>query len=157
MFSVSPYTAHIWFTHFNFWYIGNAELVDDFLKLLNIFNLFNKPFQVISNPVLIFFPPLFEVFGQASFVKFFSIYWNCTAAVFSSHVSNLSPLAFGYYVLFSFFFCSSFYFLQHVTAGGCKNMTKCPRKISEIEAVMVGAPWPIDKTSIYLENGREQV
>jgi Xaa-Pro dipeptidase len=36
-------------------------------------------------------------------------------------------------------------------------MTKCPRKISEIEAVMAGAPWPIDKASIYLENGREQV
>lgn len=45
----------------------------------------------------------------------------------------------------------------HVTAGGCKNMTKCPREISEIEAVMAGAPWPIDKTSIYLENGGKQV
>ncbi|KAL4652626.1 hypothetical protein ACB092_01G245600 [Castanea dentata] len=34
----------------------------------------------------------------------------------------------------------------HVTASGCKNMTKCPRKIWEIEAVMAGEPWPLDKT-----------
>jgi len=37
----------------------------------------------------------------------------------------------------------------HVTANGCKNMTKCPREIGEIEAVMAGAPWPLDKTSVY--------
>ncbi|CAL1414194.1 unnamed protein product [Linum trigynum] len=30
----------------------------------------------------------------------------------------------------------------HVTATGCKNMTKCPRTIADIEAVMAGAPWP---------------
>ncbi|KAM1047069.1 hypothetical protein COP2_027099 [Malus domestica] len=34
-----------------------------------------------------------------------------------------------------------------VTANGCKNMTKVPREISEIEAVMAGAPWPLDKSS----------
>ncbi|XP_020973001.1 LOW QUALITY PROTEIN: xaa-Pro dipeptidase [Arachis ipaensis] len=33
-----------------------------------------------------------------------------------------------------------------VTAAGCYNMTKCPREIKEIEAVMAGAPWPIKKT-----------
>ncbi|KAM1314153.1 hypothetical protein PS2_017599 [Malus domestica] len=32
-----------------------------------------------------------------------------------------------------------------VTANGCKNMTNVPREISEIEAVMAGAPWPLDK------------
>lgn len=32
----------------------------------------------------------------------------------------------------------------HVTAGGCQNMTKCPRQISEIEAVMTGSPWPLN-------------
>jgi hypothetical protein len=68
----------------------------------------------------------------------------------------MTPCIWLLYFLASFFF-SSFCFLQRVTAGGCKNMTKCPREISEIEAVMAGAPWPIDKTSIYLENGREQV
>ncbi|KAF9680455.1 hypothetical protein SADUNF_Sadunf06G0122900 [Salix dunnii] len=31
----------------------------------------------------------------------------------------------------------------HVTAGGCQNMTKCPRQIFEIEAVMAGSPWPL--------------
>ncbi|KAK9275154.1 hypothetical protein L1049_022413 [Liquidambar formosana] len=41
----------------------------------------------------------------------------------------------------------------HVTSDGGKNMTKCPREIWEIEAVMAGAPWPLDKTSIYSENG----
>lgn len=40
----------------------------------------------------------------------------------------------------------------HVTANGCNNMTKCPRKISEIEAVMAGALWPLDKASA---SGRE--
>ncbi|CAL8172017.1 unnamed protein product [Prunus armeniaca] len=34
-----------------------------------------------------------------------------------------------------------------VTDTGCKNMTKVPREISEIEAVMAGAPWPLDKAS----------
>ncbi|XP_018819043.1 xaa-Pro dipeptidase [Juglans regia] len=33
----------------------------------------------------------------------------------------------------------------HVTASGCKNMTKCPREILDIEAVMAGAPWPLEK------------
>ncbi|KAG5243463.1 hypothetical protein OIU77_030549 [Salix suchowensis] len=32
----------------------------------------------------------------------------------------------------------------HVTAGGCQNMTKCPRQIFEIEAVMAGSPWPLN-------------
>ncbi|KAB1209303.1 Xaa-Pro dipeptidase [Morella rubra] len=45
----------------------------------------------------------------------------------------------------------------HVTASGCKNMTKCPREMQEIEAVMAGAPWPLEKASLYLENGRERV
>ncbi|VFQ59383.1 unnamed protein product [Cuscuta campestris] len=31
-----------------------------------------------------------------------------------------------------------------ITANGCINMTKCPRKIEDIEAVMAGAPWTID-------------
>ncbi|WCJ42641.1 Xaa-Pro dipeptidase [Euphorbia peplus] len=35
----------------------------------------------------------------------------------------------------------------HVTANGCKNMTKCPREVSEIEAVMAGAPWPLNEAS----------
>nr|AKF43196.1 metallopeptidase M24 family protein [Geranium maderense] len=33
----------------------------------------------------------------------------------------------------------------YVTGDGCKNMTKCPRETWEIEAVMAGAPWPLDK------------
>ncbi|XP_044464913.1 xaa-Pro dipeptidase isoform X1 [Mangifera indica] len=32
-----------------------------------------------------------------------------------------------------------------VTANGCKNMTNVPRETSEIEAVMAGAPWPLNK------------
>nr|AKF43190.1 metallopeptidase M24 family protein [Erodium foetidum] len=36
----------------------------------------------------------------------------------------------------------------HVTANGCKNMSKCPRETWEIEAVMAGAPWPLDKKNI---------
>ncbi|KAL7096792.1 hypothetical protein ACP275_10G102000 [Erythranthe tilingii] len=36
----------------------------------------------------------------------------------------------------------------YVTCDGCVNMTKCPREIKEIEAVMAGAPWPINRTSI---------
>lgn len=31
---------------------------------------------------------------------------------------------------------------QLVTAEGCRNLTNCPRKSWEIEAVMAGAPWP---------------
>ncbi|KAJ1438018.1 Peptidase M24 [Sesbania bispinosa] len=42
-----------------------------------------------------------------------------------------------------------------VTAAGCYNMTKCPREIQEIEAVMAGAPWPAKKTSTYVGNGLE--
>ncbi|XP_078439353.1 metallopeptidase M24 family protein isoform X2 [Wolffia australiana] len=29
-----------------------------------------------------------------------------------------------------------------VTAGGCRNLTNCPRRPHDIEAVMTGAPWP---------------
>ncbi|CAH9122014.1 unnamed protein product [Cuscuta epithymum] len=32
-----------------------------------------------------------------------------------------------------------------MTSDGCINMTKCPRKIEDIEAVMAGAPWAINK------------
>ncbi|XP_042511173.1 xaa-Pro dipeptidase [Macadamia integrifolia] len=32
----------------------------------------------------------------------------------------------------------------HVTSNGCKNLTNVPREIREIEAVMAGAPWPLD-------------
>lgn len=35
----------------------------------------------------------------------------------------------------------------YVTSNGCVNMSKCPREIKEIEAVMAGAPWPINKTT----------
>ncbi|XP_009792030.1 uncharacterized protein [Nicotiana sylvestris] len=41
-----------------------------------------------------------------------------------------------------------------VTANGCINMTKCPRKIEEIEAVMAGVPWPIKKTALPSGNGQ---
>ncbi|XP_027341237.1 xaa-Pro dipeptidase isoform X1 [Abrus precatorius] len=37
-----------------------------------------------------------------------------------------------------------------VTAAGCYNMTKCPREIWEIEAVMAGAPWPAKKISAHV-------
>ncbi|KAI4347017.1 hypothetical protein L6164_007868 [Bauhinia variegata] len=43
-----------------------------------------------------------------------------------------------------------------VTAVGCKNMTNCPREISEIEAVMAGAPWPLKKASANVGNGLER-
>ncbi|KAJ9688206.1 hypothetical protein PVL29_014099 [Vitis rotundifolia] len=43
----------------------------------------------------------------------------------------------------------------HVTSNGCKNMTNVPRETWEIEAVMAGSPWPLDKSSIHSENGRE--
>ncbi|KAK3004578.1 hypothetical protein RJ639_018539 [Escallonia herrerae] len=39
----------------------------------------------------------------------------------------------------------------YVTSNGCVNMTKCPREVHDIEAVMAGAPWPIKKTSIHFE------
>ncbi|XP_057468580.1 uncharacterized protein LOC130757764 [Actinidia eriantha] len=42
-----------------------------------------------------------------------------------------------------------------VTTDGCVNMTKVPRKTCEIEAVMAGGPWPLKKSSNYLENGGE--
>ncbi|CAM8887213.1 unnamed protein product [Rhodiola kirilowii] len=32
----------------------------------------------------------------------------------------------------------------HVTSDGCKNMTNVPREVTEVEAVMAGAPWPIN-------------
>ncbi|KAK2980147.1 hypothetical protein RJ640_001731 [Escallonia rubra] len=41
----------------------------------------------------------------------------------------------------------------YVTSNGCVNMTKCPREVHDIEAVMAGAPWPIKKTSIHFEAG----
>ncbi|GAB4838938.1 hypothetical protein Ancab_028469 [Ancistrocladus abbreviatus] len=40
-----------------------------------------------------------------------------------------------------------------VTANGCKNMTKVPRETWEIEAVMAGASWPLDKTSMGKNSG----
>ncbi|XP_073151521.1 uncharacterized protein [Henckelia pumila] len=42
----------------------------------------------------------------------------------------------------------------YVTSDGCVNMTKVPREIQEIEAVMGGAPWPIRKTSLPSSNGK---
>ncbi|KAJ8568709.1 hypothetical protein K7X08_030931 [Anisodus acutangulus] len=41
-----------------------------------------------------------------------------------------------------------------VTSSGCVNMSKCPRKIEEIEAVMAGVPWPIIKTTFPSEDGQ---
>ncbi|KAI3802868.1 hypothetical protein L1987_31013 [Smallanthus sonchifolius] len=41
----------------------------------------------------------------------------------------------------------------YVTADGCLNMTKVPRKIEDVEAVMGGAPWPIKKSICDYENG----
>jgi Xaa-Pro dipeptidase len=29
-----------------------------------------------------------------------------------------------------------------VTEDGIENMTRCPRTVAEVEAVMAGAPWP---------------
>lgn len=48
----------------------------------------------------------------------------------------------------------SFVRFQYVTSVGCVNMTKVPREIEEIEAVMGGAPWPINKTSLPSSNGK---
>ena len=53
-----------------------------------------------------------------------------------------------YFLVYFSLFLLTFLLLQHVTASGCKNMTKCPREIWEIEAVMAGAPWPLNKTSV---------
>ncbi|KAH7657542.1 Xaa-Pro dipeptidase protein [Dioscorea alata] len=36
----------------------------------------------------------------------------------------------------------------YVTSTGCKNLTNCPRETWEIEAVMAGAPWPLDSNFI---------
>ncbi|KAM0933575.1 putative xaa-Pro dipeptidase [Dioscorea sansibarensis] len=36
----------------------------------------------------------------------------------------------------------------YVTSTGCKNLTNCPRETWEIEAVMAGAPWPLDANFI---------
>lgn len=41
----------------------------------------------------------------------------------------------------------------YVTSNGCLNMSKCPREIKDIEAVMSGAPWPIKKTTLPDEKG----
>ncbi|KAL6974517.1 Xaa-Pro dipeptidase [Sarracenia purpurea var. burkii] len=41
-----------------------------------------------------------------------------------------------------------------VTANGCVNMSKVPRETWEIEAVMAGEPWPLNKTSVS-ENGEK--
>ncbi|KAH7285495.1 hypothetical protein KP509_33G031100 [Ceratopteris richardii] len=30
-----------------------------------------------------------------------------------------------------------------ITADGCENLTKCPREIRDVEAVMSGEPWPL--------------
>ncbi|KMZ73097.1 Xaa-Pro dipeptidase [Zostera marina] len=35
----------------------------------------------------------------------------------------------------------------YVTNDGCQNLSNCPRETWEIEAVMAGAPWPIEKKS----------
>lgn len=35
----------------------------------------------------------------------------------------------------------------YVTNDGCQNLSNCPRETWEIEAVMAGAPWPIQKKS----------
>ncbi|XP_059284363.1 uncharacterized protein LOC132037774 [Lycium ferocissimum] len=42
----------------------------------------------------------------------------------------------------------------YITSSGCVNMSKCPRKIEEIEAVMAGVPWPIKKTTFPSVNGQ---
>ncbi|XP_073034499.1 uncharacterized protein [Primulina eburnea] len=42
----------------------------------------------------------------------------------------------------------------YVTSDGCVNMTKVPREIQEIEAVMGGAPWSIKKASLPSSNGK---
>uniref|UniRef100_A0A0D6QZJ9 Xaa-Pro dipeptidase n=1 Tax=Araucaria cunninghamii TaxID=56994 RepID=A0A0D6QZJ9_ARACU len=42
-----------------------------------------------------------------------------------------------------------------VTAEGCENITKVPREIEEIEAVMSGEPWPLKKVPYVVANGCE--
>jgi len=34
-----------------------------------------------------------------------------------------------------------------VTDTGCENLTKCPREVADVEAVMAGAPWPPTSSS----------
>ncbi|KAL2930211.1 Xaa-Pro dipeptidase [Bienertia sinuspersici] len=41
----------------------------------------------------------------------------------------------------------------YLTSTGCKNMTNVPRKIWEIEAVMEGAKWPLEKGLHHSLNG----
>lgn len=41
----------------------------------------------------------------------------------------------------------------YVTSTGCKNMTNVPRETWEIEAVMAGAKWPIEKGLDHSQNG----
>ncbi|KAK6941412.1 Aminopeptidase P, N-terminal [Dillenia turbinata] len=41
----------------------------------------------------------------------------------------------------------------YVTSNGSKNLTSCPRKTYEIEAVMAGAPWPASSASHSAVNG----
>ncbi|KAL8160837.1 hypothetical protein V2J09_012326 [Rumex salicifolius] len=41
----------------------------------------------------------------------------------------------------------------YITADGCVNMTNVPRETWEIEAVMAGCPWPLDKLSVGASNG----
>nr|AKF43199.1 metallopeptidase M24 family protein [Melianthus villosus] len=41
----------------------------------------------------------------------------------------------------------------YVTADGCKNMSNVPRETWEIEAVMAGTPWPLEKTFNSSGNG----
>eukprot|EP01018_Ginkgo_biloba_P015050 Gb_15755 [translate_table: standard] len=36
-----------------------------------------------------------------------------------------------------------------VTANGCENLTNCPHETWEIEAVMAGEPWPLEKMILY--------
>uniref|UniRef100_A0A7C8YNR0 Xaa-Pro dipeptidase n=1 Tax=Opuntia streptacantha TaxID=393608 RepID=A0A7C8YNR0_OPUST len=43
---------------------------------------------------------------------------------------------------------------MHVTSSGCKNLTNVPRETWEIEAVMAGARWPLEKDFSHLQNQR---
>ncbi|ONK80686.1 uncharacterized protein A4U43_C01F20610 [Asparagus officinalis] len=45
----------------------------------------------------------------------------------------------------------------YVTANGCKNLTHCPRTVSEIEAVMAGAPWPLNSGSSKIKEEKGSV
>ncbi|KAI3956777.1 hypothetical protein MKW92_014028 [Papaver armeniacum] len=44
----------------------------------------------------------------------------------------------------------------YVTSNGVDNLTKCPRETWEIEAVMAGAPWPLEKNVGYWLHFRKQ-